>query len=137
MVLDPGILVPLSSAFRWLLLDNGWHSTVNVSSFDPVLSFVVYYRSDGVYWSTIYLHDPIMLKDFVSGLFPQLPQEVIPGRKHALGYCLSNRPLCLVQGHYYEGPSLTPDEEVDLFATSSVGRAWLVGQLHPPRHMVH
>lgn len=46
MVSDFGILAPLSSALRQLIDDIGFLSIVNTSSFDPVLSYFAYYRSD-------------------------------------------------------------------------------------------
>lgn len=48
MVLDPTVLVPLSSALQQLIGDNGFLSIANASNFDLVLSYVTYYRRDEV-----------------------------------------------------------------------------------------
>lgn len=125
MVLDLGVLVVLSSDLRQLIDDIGLSSIVEASSFDPVLSYVAYYRSEEVEWSTVDLSDPFTSYDFGAGRVHPLPEEVVSSRKHAHGHRFSDRLLSSVPVCYREGPSQTLGKAVR-FVQDQLGRSGLV-----------
>lgn len=107
MVSDLGFLNPLSSAFRLLIDVIGFHNIVDAPSFDPVLSYVAYYRNHEVDWSVGHLSDPFMLGHFMAGHVKLWAQEVVSGRKHDPGHRPSDRLLGSVQICHCKGSFLT------------------------------
>lgn len=88
---------------------------MDASSFDPVLFYVAYYRSDDMDQSVLDLCDLFMLYDLAAGIVHQLPWEVLPGRKHAPEHCFSDQLLSFVPAGCRRRPSFPLD-----------GAAWFV-----------
>lgn len=90
------------------------------SRYDPMLSYVVKYRSDKVECLVADFCVPFTLYAIATGRAYPLPSGVVPGRNHNPGHRSSDQLLGSVPAGYCEGPSPALDKKAQFVFDSLV-----------------